>query len=311
MPFGPLIRPSLGLSLLQPQVAARGLTCRSDVLHARVRRADRRAQYTARSRTQLRAFTRDVRRRVDLLARARTTGTPRRRALYRREVLLQPPSWLGRTNAAAADRRLRSAGGIAARAGATGTSIGAPTGRREQPRDRRLHQRLPAAPGLARAGQAPQGAAARHASSSWAAPTAKATMGVETVRQFAVRRRRGLGRGDEVFAELAARVVAARRSAGSPGVITAARRRGTSPVRARRRRRRPCTDLDALPYPDYTRLLRAVRAQPVRATTGSRACSSRRRAAAGGASGCTAPSAASTARRWRSAASRRRARSTS
>ena len=29
MPFGPLLSPSLGLSLLQPQVAARDLTCRS------------------------------------------------------------------------------------------------------------------------------------------------------------------------------------------------------------------------------------------------------------------------------------------
>ena len=30
MPFGPLMSPSLALSLLQPQVAARGLTCRSE-----------------------------------------------------------------------------------------------------------------------------------------------------------------------------------------------------------------------------------------------------------------------------------------
>jgi hypothetical protein len=30
MPFGPLMSPSIGLSLLQPQVAARGLTCRSE-----------------------------------------------------------------------------------------------------------------------------------------------------------------------------------------------------------------------------------------------------------------------------------------
>ena len=28
MPFGPLLSPSLGLSLLQPQVRDRGLTCR-------------------------------------------------------------------------------------------------------------------------------------------------------------------------------------------------------------------------------------------------------------------------------------------
>ena len=28
MPFGPLLSPSLGLSLLQPQVHARGLRCR-------------------------------------------------------------------------------------------------------------------------------------------------------------------------------------------------------------------------------------------------------------------------------------------
>ena len=28
MPFGPLLSPSLGLSLLQPQIRRRGLTCR-------------------------------------------------------------------------------------------------------------------------------------------------------------------------------------------------------------------------------------------------------------------------------------------
>src|SRR5438034_544993 len=32
MPFGPLLSPSLGLSLLQPQVRARGLSCRIEYL---------------------------------------------------------------------------------------------------------------------------------------------------------------------------------------------------------------------------------------------------------------------------------------
>ena len=80
----------------------------------------------------------------------------------------------------------------------------------------------------------------------------EATMGVETVRQFAFVDAVVSGEADQVFAELAARIVARR---------VDRRHSGRHHPGVGRRRRRACgpaptapavTDLDALPYPDYT-----------------------------------------------------------
>ena len=172
---------------------------------------------------------------------------------YLCEVLLKPPAWLGRNTDAAADRR-------------------------RDPRDLRARA-TPRAPSSTRAPTRVVAAAAARSSASpacssstsrrWRSPGAsrqrlpgrlivmggancEATMGVETVRQFAVRRRRGVGRS-------AIRCSPSWRRASSPGSrSTGCRRASPARRRACRRASAPAptapavTDLDALPYPDFT-----------------------------------------------------------
>ena len=294
MPFGPLLSPSLGLSLLQPQVEARGLTCRVDYftlpfaerigepLYSRI---------TTENRAMSRAFVGEW-----IFSHALFDWDAAQDERYLADVLMKPPSWLGRNpTRPPAPSQVRA---ILARATAPPrSSTGAPN--RSRPRSRGSSASPASSSSISprwrwRSGSR-RGCPAR--SSCIGGANCEATMGVETVRQFPFVDAVVSGEADRSSPISRCGSPAARRSTGLPGVITQAMRRApavrpapTAPAVA---------DLDALPYPDYTRLLRAVRAQPLRAAPGSRACSSKPRAAAGGASGCTAPSAASTARRWR------------
>ena len=213
---------------------------------------------------------------------------------YLDEVLLKPPAWLGRAPDAAAGAPARSARCSRRATRRARSSTGAPiASSTAQPRDRRLHERLPAASRLAGAREAASKRGCRTRSIVMGGANCEATMGVETVRQFpfvdaavsgeADQRLRGAGRARR---RAASRSTGCRASITPASVAAAARRSGRAPTapRGHRSRRAALSRLQ--------RFLRAVRAQPLRRATGSRACSSRRRAAAGGASGCTAPSAA-------------------
>ena len=131
-------------------------------------------------------------------------------------------------------------------------------------------------------------------------------MGAETVRSFPFVDAAVSGEGDLVFPELVRRVLSGERvstAAGRPLPRVGGMRFRDRQLRQRgegHRHGRPAIS-------GLQRLLRAVQGEPLRSANGSRACSWKRRAAAGGASGCTARSAGSTARRWPTAASRRRA----
>ena len=171
MPFGPLLSPSLGLSLLQPQVEARGLTCRVDYftlpfaerigepLYSRI---------TTENRAMSRAFVGEW-----IFSHALFDWDEAQDERYLADVLMKPPSWLGRNPTrppAPSQVRaiLRARDSAAAFVDWCAEQVAA-----AQPRDRRPHQRLPAASRLAGAGQTGQGAAARHVHRASAAPTAK------------------------------------------------------------------------------------------------------------------------------------------
>ena len=211
MPFGPLFSPSLGLSLLQPQVVSARPDLPHRLLHAArspsgsARRCTR--KITSQHRAMSRAFVGEW-----IFSHALFDWDAAHDERYLADVLLKPPSWLGRNPTrppAPGEIRAILEARDAARAFVDWCADRVVEAAAA---DRRLHQRLSAASRLAGAGQAAQGAAARTPSSSWAAPTAKATMGVETVRQFPFVDAVVSGEGDRVFAELVARVLAGRRA---------------------------------------------------------------------------------------------------
>ena len=94
MPFGPLLSPSLALSLLQPQVEARGLTCRVDYftlpfaerigepLYSRI---------TTENRAMSRAFVGEW-----IFSHALFDWDEAQDERYLTDVLMKPPTWLGR-----------------------------------------------------------------------------------------------------------------------------------------------------------------------------------------------------------------------
>jgi hypothetical protein len=96
MPFGPLMSPSIGLSLLQPQVAARGLTCRSEYFTLGFGELIGESQY-CKITNELRAFSRAF---VGewIFSHALYDWDAAHDERYIAEVLLPPPSWLGRNN---------------------------------------------------------------------------------------------------------------------------------------------------------------------------------------------------------------------
>ena len=245
MPFGPLLSPSLGLSLLQPQLRARGLSCRveyftlafaeriGEPLYSRV---------TTEQRAMTRAFAGEW-----IFSHALFDWPREHDDRYIDEVLLKPPSWLGRNTTpppSPADiRALRRAAAQAAafvdqcadRVAALRPSIVGFTSVFQQhlaslALARRIKTRLPSC--LVVMGGA----------------NCEATMGLETVRQFPFVDAVVSGEGDAVFPELAVRARAGQAIDDLPGVITqaaAARTAGCAPTAP------AVTDLDALPWPDY------------------------------------------------------------
>src|SRR6185436_18807070 len=94
MPFGPLLSPSLGLSLLQPQVERHGLTCRVDYYTLPFAERVGEPLYSriiTENRAMSRAFVGEW-----IFSHALFDWTPQDDERYLAEVLMKPPSWLGR-----------------------------------------------------------------------------------------------------------------------------------------------------------------------------------------------------------------------
>src|SRR6185436_3318921 len=94
MPFGPLLSPSLGLSLLQPQVERHGLTCRVDYYTLPFAERIGESLYSriiTENRTMSRAFVGEW-----IFSHALFDWTSQDDERYLAEVLMKPPSWLGR-----------------------------------------------------------------------------------------------------------------------------------------------------------------------------------------------------------------------
>ena len=94
MPFGPLFSPSIALSLLQPQVQARGLSC--GVEYFTLPYAERIGQelyskIIVENRAMSRAFVGEW-----IFSHALYDWDAAHDERYLKEVLLKPPSWLGR-----------------------------------------------------------------------------------------------------------------------------------------------------------------------------------------------------------------------
>jgi ribosomal peptide maturation radical SAM protein 1 len=253
MPFGPLFSPSLGLSLLQPQLRARGLTCRIEyftlpfaetiigqALYSKI---------ASEHRAMSRAFVGEW-----IFSHALFDWSRAHDERYIRDILMKPPSWLGRNITrppGRADlRAIRSAKTAAA------AFVDACADRIVEARPalvgftsvfqqhlaslalaRRIKARLPATVIV-------MGGA-----------NCEATMGVETVRQFPFVDAIVSGEADHVFAELAVRIVrggpdSLRAIDDIPGVVTQQMVAAAGP--ALRPPTAPAvTEMDALPYPEY------------------------------------------------------------
>ena len=247
MPFGPLFSPSLGLSLLQPQVVARGLTSRIDYFTLPFAEAIGEPLYskiTSQNRAMSRAFVGEW-----IFSHALYDWDAAHDERYLQEVLLKPPSWLGRN-----PTRPPSAGEIRAILAARDAASAFV--------DRCADQVVAAHPRIVGFTSVFQ----QHLASLALARRIKerlpdtyivmgganceATMGVETVRQFPYVDAAVSGEGDQVFPELVMQVVGRSPHAALPGVIT--RATVASPSGCGPAPTAPAvTDLDALPYPDF------------------------------------------------------------
>jgi len=247
MPFGPLFSPSLGLSLLQPQVLARGLTCRCEYFTLAFGERIGEALYskiTSQNRTMARAFVGEW-----IFSHALFDWDAVHDERYVNDVLLKPPVWLGRN-----PTRLPSRGDLRAILKARDEAAAFIDWCAD-----RLVQAQPKIVGFTTVFQ-------QHLASLALAKRVKerlpgtfivmgganceATMGVETVRQFSYVDAVVSGEADQVFAELATRVVRRQPIAGIPGVITLESVAG--PIGSGPAPTAPAvTDLDALPYPEF------------------------------------------------------------
>ena len=246
MPFGPLLSPSLGLSLLQPQVEARGLTCRVDYftlpfaerigepLYSRI---------TTENRAMSRAFVGEW-----IFSHALFDWDEAQDERYLTDVLMQPPSWLGRNPTrppAPSQVRaiLRARDNAAAFVDWCAEQVAAAQ---------------PAIVGLTSVFQ-------QHLASLALAKRVKArlpgtfivlgganceaTMGLETVRQFPFVDAVVSGEGDRTFGDLALQLTGRTPRTDLAGVITqASAAAGPSAAPAVPA---AVADLDALPYPEY------------------------------------------------------------
>ena len=247
MPFGPLFSPSLGLSLLQPQVIARGLTCRCEYFTLPFGERIGEALYskiTSQNRTMARAFVGEW-----IFSHALFDWDEATDERYINDVLLKPPAWLGRNPTRPPSRGdlkaiLKARDQAAAFVDwcadrvveAQPTILGFTTVFQQHLASlalaKRVKERLP------------------DTFIVMGGANCEATMGVETVRQFSYVDAVVSGEADQVFAELAVRIVTHQPIDGIPGVITQAAVAG--PLAAGPAPTAPAvTDLDALPYPDF------------------------------------------------------------
>jgi len=246
MPFGPLLSPSLGLSLLQPQVEARGLTCRVDYFTLPFAERIGEPLYSriiTENRAMSRAFVGEW-----IFSHALFDWTPAHDERYLADVLMKPPSWLGRNpTRPPAPAQVRAI--LRARDAAAAFADWCAG---------RVVEARPAIVGLTSVFQ-------QHLASLALAKRIKAqlpdtfvvlgganceaTMGLETVRQFPFVDAVVSGEGDRVFGELALQAAGRAPRTELAGVITQATAFAPTP-------RAPSTapavsDLDALPYPEY------------------------------------------------------------
>jgi ribosomal peptide maturation radical SAM protein 1 len=248
MPFGPLFSPSLGLSLLQPQVVSRGLTCRVDYFTLPFAERIGEALYskiTSQNRAMSRAFVGEW-----IFSHALYDWDAAHDERYLAEVLLTPPAWLGR-NPTRPPARGEVRAILAARDAASAfIDWCADRVVESQPRIvgfTSVFQQHLASLALAKRikAQLPDTYIVMGGANC------EATMGVETVRQFPYVDAAVSGEADQVFAELALQIVGRAPAADLPGVITRSTVGGpagcgpapTAPA---------VTDLDALPYPDFS-----------------------------------------------------------
>jgi ribosomal peptide maturation radical SAM protein 1 len=247
MPFGPLFSPSIGLSLLQPQVRARGFSCR--VEYCTLPFAERIGpslyfKIVSEKAAVTRAFAGEW-----IFSHALYDWPAEKDRRYINEVLLKPPTWLkrnptpppspGEVRAIVKAARIARAfvGDCADRIAALNPRIVGFTSVFQQhlaslALARELKTRLP------------------DLTIVMGGANCEATMGAETVRQFPFVDAVVSGEADNVLGDLVAHILGGEPIDDVPGVLTratadavlsAGRLPATSSVK----------DLDALPYPDY------------------------------------------------------------
>jgi ribosomal peptide maturation radical SAM protein 1 len=246
MPFGPLLSPSLGLSLLQPQVTARGLRCRVEYFTLPFAEAIGERLYSricSESAAMSRAFVGEW-----IFSHALFEWSRDQDERYLRDVLLKPPSWLGR-NPTKPPGSADIAAILAARDGAA-AFIDSCADRIATARPRivgftSVFQQHLASLALARRLKARLPGVVIVIGGA----NCEATMGVETIRQFPFVDAIVSGEADHVFADVAARVAAGHPIPDLQGVVTQAALAGSAPVA--QPTAPAVTDLDGLPFPEY------------------------------------------------------------
>jgi ribosomal peptide maturation radical SAM protein 1 len=247
MPFGPFLSPSLGLSLLQPQVEARGLTCRieyftlpfaeriGEPLYSRI---------TTENRAMSRAFVGEW-----IFSHALFDWDAAHDERYLTDVLMKPPSWLGRNPTRppapsqvrailkARDSAAEFVDWCAERVVAARPSIVGLTS---------VFQQHLASLALAKRVKA----LLPDTFIVLGGANCEATMGRETVRQFPFVDAIVSGEADRVFPELALQATGRAPRVDLPGVVTPAIVAAVS-GQPTAHTAPAVNDLDALPYPDY------------------------------------------------------------
>jgi len=248
MPFGPLMSPSLGLSLLQPLASARGVTCRVEyfTLPFAERIGDELySKITSQNRAMSRAFVGEW-----IFSHALFDWDAAHDERYLAEVLLTPPSWLGRN-----PTRPPSRGEVRAILEARDAVRAFVDWCAERIVDAQprivgftsVFQQHLASLALAKRIKALR----PETFTVMGGANCEATMGVETVRQFPFVDAVVSGEADNVFADLALQVTGRAPRTALPGVITQAT--VAAPAAGSPAPTAPAVrDLDALPYPDYT-----------------------------------------------------------
>jgi len=246
MPFGPLLSPSLGLSLLKPQLTARGLSCRVEYFTLPFAEAIGERLYSricSESRAMSRAFVGEW-----IFSHALFDWSRDRDQRYLRDVLLKPPSWLGRNQTkppGGADLEAILAARDAAGAFVESCADRIAAGRPRIVGFTSVFQQHLASLALARRLKArlPDTVVVIGGANC------EATMGVETIRQFPFVDAIVSGEADHMFPELAARVAAGDPIPALPGVVTQATL--AAPTPASPPTAPAVTNLDALPFPEY------------------------------------------------------------